>query len=48
MRHRFKKHLNGVPPDYKMGDAYIGKTHKVTQIVCQELGLELARSKGAC
>ena len=30
-----------------MGDAYKAKQGKVTQVACQELGLELARSKGA-
>ena len=26
----FKKHLKCVPSDYKMGEAYKGKNHKVT------------------
>lgn len=28
-RHGFKKHLNCVPPDYKMGETHRGKTLKV-------------------
>ena len=31
-RHRFEKHLNCVLPDYKMGEAYKGKTHKVDKL----------------
>ena len=29
-RYRFKKHLNCVPPDYKMEEAYKGKSCKAT------------------
>ena len=29
----------------KKGEAYKGKNHKVTEVVCQEVGLESARSK---
>ena len=44
------KHLKCVLLDYKMEEAYTGKNCKVTvsYINCQELGLDLARSKGAC
>ena len=45
--HRFEKHLNCVLPDYKMGKAHKGKKLQ-GYINCQELGLELARNKGAC
>ena len=31
-RHRLKMHLNSVPLDYNMGEAYKGKIHKVTVI----------------
>lgn len=39
-RHRFKKHLNYVPLDYKMEEAYTGKKLQgqlVPYVVCKEL-----------
>ena len=31
-RHSFKKHLNCVPPDYKVEEAYKGKSYKATEL----------------
>ena len=46
-RHRFKKLLNCVPLDYVMAEACKGKRTQ-GYINCQELRLELARSKDTC
>ena len=31
-RHSFKKHLNCVPPDYKVEEAYKGKSYMATEL----------------
>ena len=39
-----QKHLNCIPPDYKMGEAFITKTCNSIKVIGPELGLRLARS----
>lgn len=40
--------MSRVPPDSKTEEAYEGENRTIRYVVCQELGLELARSKAVC